>query len=148
MVHFCQLILYTDDVILKLYTSLYQKAKCTLFAWSTVIIDFFCLVYIQEKNIKNVTRCRDNRSVHNSTLHIFNVERYVGWGCVLNCFMLSSLPCLYAFADLLSVHLITFLMFLFILVISRYTIVSQYALHFAHYFGSNMGKDLYTQIFS
>ena len=24
-------------------------------------------------------------------------ERYVGWGCILNCFMLSSLPCFYAF---------------------------------------------------
>ena len=36
-------------------------------------------------------------SVHNSTLHIFNVERYVGWGCILNCYMLSSLPCFYAF---------------------------------------------------
>jgi len=32
-----------------------------------------------------------NSSVHNSTLHIFNVERYVGWGCILNYFMLSSL---------------------------------------------------------
>ena len=35
--------------------------------------------------------------MHNSTLHIFDVERYVGWGCKLNCFMLSSLPCFYAF---------------------------------------------------
>ena len=34
---------------------------------------------------------------HNSTLHIFNVERIVGWGCILNCFMLSSLPCFLAF---------------------------------------------------
>ena len=25
------------------------------------------------------------------------LERYVGWGCILNCFMLSSLPCFYAF---------------------------------------------------
>ena len=24
-------------------------------------------------------------SVHNSTLHIFNAERPVGWGCILNC---------------------------------------------------------------
>jgi len=34
-----------------------------------------------------------------STLCIFNVERHVGyqWGCILNCFMLSSLPCFYAF---------------------------------------------------
>jgi len=45
-------------------------------------------------------------SVHNSTLHIFNVERYVGWGCIPNCFILSSLPCFYAFADL---HLVIFL---------------------------------------
>ena len=36
MVHFYQLFLNTDDVILKLCTSLCQKAKCTLFVWSTV----------------------------------------------------------------------------------------------------------------
>jgi len=36
MVHFYQLFLSTDDVILKLYTNLCQKAKYTLFAWSTV----------------------------------------------------------------------------------------------------------------
>ena len=65
----------------------------------------------KEKNIKNLTRCRDIADqqkawkqgiemiatvqyVHNSTLHIFNVE---GWGCILNYFMLSSLPCFHAF---------------------------------------------------
>ena len=57
-----------------------------------------------------------NSSVHNSTLHIFDVERYVEWGCILNCFMLSSLPFSMLFGDLLSLHLVTFLMF-FILVI-------------------------------
>ena len=31
---------------------------------------------------------------YNLPLH---VGRYVGWGCILNCFMLSSLPCFYAF---------------------------------------------------
>ena len=36
MVYFYQLFLNTDDVILKSYTSLCQKAKCTLFVWSTV----------------------------------------------------------------------------------------------------------------
>jgi len=56
-----------------------------------------------------------NSSVHNSNLHIFDVERYVGWGCILNCFMLSSLPCFYAVCSLLSLHLVTFLM-IFILV--------------------------------
>jgi len=29
--------------------------------------------------------------------HQTDVERYVGWGCILNCFKLSSLPCFYAF---------------------------------------------------
>jgi len=41
------LFLNTDDVILNLYTSLYQKAICTLFAWSTVhttLILLPCLV--------------------------------------------------------------------------------------------------------
>ena len=28
---------------------------------------------------------------------IYAAERYVGWGCILNCFMLPSLPCFYAF---------------------------------------------------
>jgi len=36
MVYFYQLFFSTDDVILKLCTSLCQKAKCTLFVWSTV----------------------------------------------------------------------------------------------------------------
>ena len=57
-----------------------------------------------------------NSSVHSSTLHIFNVERYVGWGCILNCFMLSPYLLSMLFADLLSLHLVTFLMFFFILV--------------------------------
>jgi len=26
-----------------------------------------------------------------------DVERYVGWWCILNCFTLSSLPCFYVF---------------------------------------------------
>jgi len=38
MVYFYQLSFSTDDVILKLYTSLCQKANCTLFVWSTVAI--------------------------------------------------------------------------------------------------------------
>jgi len=38
MLYFYQLFFNTDDVILKLYTSLYKKAKCTLFAWSTVTV--------------------------------------------------------------------------------------------------------------
>jgi len=42
MVNFYQLFLNTDDVILKLYTSLCQKAKCTLFVWSTVHV---CVLY-------------------------------------------------------------------------------------------------------
>ena len=37
MVYFYQLFLNTGDVILKLYISLCQKAKCTLFVWNTVV---------------------------------------------------------------------------------------------------------------
>jgi len=40
MVYFYQLFLNTDDVILKLDTSLCQKATCTLFAWSTVVVQY------------------------------------------------------------------------------------------------------------
>ena len=69
-------------------------------------------------------------SVHNSTLHLFDVERYVGWGCILNCFMLSSLPCFYAFADLLSLHLVTFLMFLFLLLNVAWDGFQQKKLHY------------------
>ena len=60
----------------------------------------------------NVTRCRDCRSAktietrlgllhktvqYTTPLYInflMWMERSVGWGCILNCFMLSSLPCL------------------------------------------------------
>jgi len=51
------------------------------------------LIYIND--LSEISLCQG--SVHNSTLHIFDVKRYVGWGCILNCFMLSSLPCFYAF---------------------------------------------------
>jgi len=51
--------------------------------------------------------------------HIFNVERYVGWCCILNCFMLSSLHCFYAFCwSAISTSRYTFLTFFFILVLS------------------------------
>ena len=39
-----------------------------------------------------------NSSVYNTTLHIFPYDMiYVYWSCILNCFLLSSLSCLYAF---------------------------------------------------
>ena len=41
MEYFYQLFLNTDDVILKLYTSLCQKAKCTLFG------ALYICIYIQ-----------------------------------------------------------------------------------------------------
>ena len=40
MVHFYQLILNIDDVCLKLYAILSKKPKCTLFAGSTVVIEW------------------------------------------------------------------------------------------------------------
>jgi len=46
-------------------------------------------------------------------LHIFNMERY-GKGWILSSFMQSSLPCFPAFYDLLSLHLVTFLLFFFL----------------------------------
>ena len=42
------------------------------------------------------------------SLYMYYAERYVRWGCILNCFMPSSLL---VFAVLLSLHLHTFLMF-------------------------------------
>ena len=75
---------------------------------------------------KNVMRCWDSRSAkyketryRDDSIKQFtiqpgpNVERYVGWDCILNCFVLSSLPCFLTFADLLSLHLVIFLMFFF-----------------------------------
>ena len=41
MVHFVSTLLNTDRVLLKLYTSLCQKAKCTLFAGSTVGLSYW-----------------------------------------------------------------------------------------------------------
>jgi len=39
-------------------------------------------------------------------------------GCILDCFMLSSLPCFFTFAVLLSLHLVTFLMFFITLLLT------------------------------
>ena len=57
-------------------------------------------VYIQdEKTLRDVgiadqqktgKQGRDDSIKQFSTLLIFNVERYIRWGCILNCFMLSS----------------------------------------------------------
>ena len=43
-----------------------------------------------------VQNCQTSHSYQTTNLHIFNVERYVRWGCILNCFMLSSLPCFWS----------------------------------------------------
>ena len=43
------------------------------------------------------TRIKNIKNVKTPTLHIFPHQRYVGGSCALNCFMLSSLPCFYAF---------------------------------------------------
>ena len=59
-------------------------------------------------------------------------ERYVGWDCILNCFMLSIYhPCLVSmlFADLLSLHLVTFSMF-FILAKDCFEYKSSFSLFF------------------
>jgi len=52
-----------------------------------------------------------NSSVHNSTLHIFSVERYVGGVITVlryHPYLVSML-----FADLLSLHLVTSLIFFY-----------------------------------
>ena len=41
------------------------------------------------------------------------MERYVRWGCILNCFMPLSLLVFLLFAVLLSLHLHTFVMFFY-----------------------------------
>ena len=56
--------------------------------------------------------CLHRNKVGRSICHIFNVERYVGWSCVLNCFMLSSLLC---FPALCQSAIPTFLMFFLVL---------------------------------
>ena len=45
------------------------------------------------------------------SLYRYYVERHLRWGCILNCFMPSSLLVFLLFAVLLSLHLHTFLMF-------------------------------------
>ena len=52
-------------------------AKRAAFSKHSTGLSFQCAI-ARLKNIKNVTRCR-------------NSERYVGWSCVLNCFMVSPL---------------------------------------------------------
>jgi len=61
-------------------------------------------------------------------------QRYVGWGCMLNCFMLSSLPCFMLFADLLSLHLVTFLMFLILVHVTFFSCRCMLELKFANYY--------------
>jgi len=61
---------------------------------------------------KSSTCCRPTvayRTLAKISQSLMWKDNYVGWGCILNCFMLSSLPCFsMLFADLLSPHLVTF----------------------------------------
>ena len=62
-------------------------------------------MFAQQISKKQGNKVGMNSLVYNPTLHIFNSgDIYIGWSCVLNCFMLSSLPCFLDFADLLSLH--------------------------------------------
>ena len=61
------------------------------------------------RNITNVTTCRGSETAkiwetvftppptYILSLYMYYVRRYVGWGCMLNCLMLSSLLCFPAF---------------------------------------------------
>ena len=53
----------------------------------------------------------DNSSVYIPTLYTFNSEKVNRVELCTDCFMLSPLPRFIAFADLLSLYLITFFMF-------------------------------------
>jgi len=86
------------------------QLPCNLKSGSVWPMQDFCMPYIS-------LLCNCNLFIQSGILVSclldisFNVKIHVGWGCIVNCFMLSSLPCFYAFADLLSIHLVTFLMF-------------------------------------
>ena len=62
-------------------------------------------------------------------------ERYVGWSCVLNCFMLSY-PYLVSmlFADLLSLHFFTFLMVFILVHVTFFSSRCMLELKFAIYY--------------
>jgi len=49
------------------------------------------------RQLQNWQHIWTTESCISSTGSIFDVERYVGWCCILNSFMLLSLPCFYAF---------------------------------------------------
>jgi len=50
--------------------------------------------------------------------------------CILNCFMLSSLPCFYRFADLLSRHLVIFNVFMSLFFSSRCMLELKFAIYY------------------
>jgi len=61
MVYFYQLFFSTDDVVLKLYTSLCQKAKCTLFVWSTVTSEIDCNMLSCSESVAIYTKCWEDQ---------------------------------------------------------------------------------------
>ena len=76
MVHFYQLILTIDNVGLKLYTSLSQKQKCTLFAGSTVVcpytaVDLVSFPGLETRLLFTMLMCHDtsNETVMSITVH-------------------------------------------------------------------------------
>jgi len=52
---------------------------------------------------------------------------------MLNSFMLLSLPCFYAFADLLSLHLVTLLMYFILVHVTFFNSTCMLKLKFANY---------------
>jgi len=75
-----------------------QVPSCTDLTCDAAIGHVFFEVYLSALVLSGTWLPQfPDTSVYNPTLHIFPHQRYVRWSCVLNCFMLSSLPCFYAF---------------------------------------------------
>jgi len=105
--------LYTNELAVSLPADFQRRSPVSVFASHACTTSPFRTVKLNNNNkrinsIKNVTRCRDSSSAKaykqgrgdsikqfsiQPTLHIFPHQRYVGWSCVLNSFVLSSLPC-------------------------------------------------------
>ena len=87
---------------------------CLLSCHSADFYDIFTHFHVSHARLEKQSR---DRCIKQFSIYPFTcIQRYVGWNCVLNCFMLSSLYLVsLLFADLLSLHLVEFLMFFFYL---------------------------------
>ena len=99
-------------------TTLWSLKHCEMLYKLGQVIFADCVSSVSDHSVVCIT---SHCAVYNTPYIYLTVKRYVGWSCVLNCFMLYIYhPYLVSmlFSDLLSLHLVTFLMFLILVYIA------------------------------